>query len=454
MKDSRNFASRGLPLGKLNYIMAIFVLVISVLLLFATYRASGGYDVMRRTTENYIQWQQSAYKMQTASDYLTDQVRGFVVSGKREYLIAYFQEINVTRRREIALAELHGALGDTETYVLLESVMKKSEQLQERELYAIRLMISALGYDIKEFPELQNVELEPIDAALSHDRQAERAQSMVLDSVYVQKKSEIAAGIQDCFSEMIRETEAQQADAVSELSELLLTQRALIFTLIILVITIVLLTSLLVINPLVHGVSHIREEQPIPIVGAAEFRFLAKAYNLMFEANRQKTEALEYKANHDKLTSLYNRAGYDFLLKNVDLETSALLLIDVDKFKAVNDTYGHDMGDRVLKHIAEVLHESFRSGDYICRIGGDEFAAIMIRSGPQFMELIRGKVEHINERLLHPENDLPPISLSVGVAFGSAAHTTGSIVKDADLALYHVKENGRCGVSFYEQCQS
>ena len=130
--------------------------------------------------------------------------------------------------------------------------------------------------------------------------------------------------------------------------------------------------------------------------------------------------------------------------------TSALLLIDVDKFKNVNDTYGHDVGDKVLKHIASVLRESFRSNDHICRIGGDEFATIMVNAGPQFVELIRSKVERINERLIHPTtDDLPPISLSVGVAFGSEQNGTGNIVKDADLALYQVKEHGRCGIAFF-----
>ena len=108
--------------------------------------------------------------MQTASDFLTDQVRSFVVSGKREYLNEYFKEVNVTRRRETALAELRSALGGTEAYAKLESVMKKSSQLQDRELYAMRLMISALGYDVSQFPvDIQNIELEARDAALSRD---------------------------------------------------------------------------------------------------------------------------------------------------------------------------------------------------------------------------------------------------------------------------------------------
>ncbi len=451
MQGSGDPKSRGLSLGKLNYVMAFLALLLSLLLLFATYRTSGGYAVMRESTESYIKWQQSAYKMQIASDYLTDQVRSFVMTGKRVYVNNYFKEVNVTRRRETALAELRGGLGETEAYQNLKSVMLKSKALEEREHYAIRLMAAALGFDISTFPpEIQAVQLSEKDLTVSRDKQAERARSMVLDSVYVQIKSDISTGIQDCFSEMIKETEAKQSVAANDLQDLLSKQRWLIVSLISIVFIIVLMTSLLAINPLLQSVKHIRSEQSLPIMGASEFRFLAKTYNLMYEASRQKKEALAYEATHDKLTGLYNRSGYDFLLQNVDLDTSALLFIDVDKFKDVNDTYGHDTGDRVLSRIAQVLKESFRSGDYICRIGGDEFAAIMVRSGPQFKELIEGKVTRINDRLQHPDNDLPPVSVSVGVAFGEHTHTSGSIVKDADLALYKVKENGRCGCQFYE----
>lgn len=439
----------GLPLGKLNYIMAAIALLISAMLIYATYRASEGYERVNEATENYISWEQSASSIEDATDYLTEQARNFVMTGEKKYLQNYFLEVNVTRRREAALETLRGT-GSPESYAKLEDAMRQSQAQMSLEYYAMRLTISAYGYNPSDFPvELQSTTLLSKDAKLSRSEKQARAQQMVLDSAYLEKKAAIDEDLRSYLSGLESETREQQEQASGEMRTLLETQRLLVFALILVFVLVIMMNSFLIINPLMKGILHIRTEQPIPISGSYEFQYLARTYNLMFVANQKKANALAYEALHDKLTGLYNRVEYDELLKSTDMMTSALLLIDVDKFKNVNDTYGHDMGDCVLKNIATVLKESFRSGDFICRIGGDEFATIMVNSGPQFTELIRGKIEHINERLLHPEGDLPPISLSVGVAFGCEQHGTGSIVKDADLALYQVKERGRCDVAFF-----
>jgi len=117
----------------------------------------------------------------------------------------------------------------------------------------------------------------------------------------------------------------------------------------------------------------------------------------------------------------------------------------VDYFKTVNDTYGHDVGDRVLKRVADILKHSFRSVDIICRIGGDEFVVIMTRVDSSMRDLVIRKIEHANELLQNPEDDLPPVSLSVGAAFADRKNPKGDIFKDADTALYRVKAAGRCG---------
>ena len=443
---------RGLPLGRLNLVLAEVALVLSALLLVATFRTYGCYASIRGTAENYVKWQQSVYKMQLASDYLTEQARSFVVTGKREYLNSYFEEVNVTRRREAALAELRGTMGDSPAYGELEAVMELSEALSARELYAMRLAIQSLDYDVTEFPpEIQDVELEAHDLAASGSQQAERARDMMIGTVYVREKNGINRGIQECYARMSEHMTTVQAAASGALSGLLLSERLLIVSLIAIVLVVVVMTSFLIITPLLRCVSCIRLEQPIPESGSYELRFLARTYNQMFEASRRKKEKLAYDASHDKLTGLYNRAGYDFLLDDAELSDSALLLIDVDRFKQINDSCGHDVGDRVLANIARVLRDAFRSDDCVCRIGGDEFAVIMGRSGPQFADQIRDKIERVNDALLHPTNGLPPVSVSVGVAFGAGGRTTGSITKDADLALYRVKENGRCGCEFYGQ---
>ena len=130
---------------------------------------------------------------------------------------------------------------------------------------------------------------------------------------------------------------------------------------------------------------------------------------------------------------------------DLDMSHNALLLVDVDKFKSINDTYGHDVGDLVLKRVAEVLTYSFRATDLVFRLGGDEFVVIMNNVDSSMSLVVQRKIEQANVMLQKPTNDLPPTSLSVGVAFGDRKNPEGDIFKDADTALYRMKEKGRCG---------
>ena len=110
-----------------------------------------------------------------------------------------------------------------------------------------------------------------------------------------------------------------------------------LFLLIGIMLGIVILTSVLVFKPLRDCVDIIRREEEIPLSGAYEVRFLAKNYNLMYYTTKENQSKLNYDANHDNLTGLFNRRGYDFFLNNVDMETSSLLIIDLDNFKNIND---------------------------------------------------------------------------------------------------------------------
>ena len=442
--------NEGIPLGRLNYFMAVVIVVLSLLLIRATYRTSDGYERVNSATENYITWEQSASSIRDATDYLTEQARSFVMTGEKRYIENYFNEVNVQRRRELAMEELRGT-GSPESYAMLEDAIAQSQGQMSLEYYAMRLTISAYGYDLSDFPaEVRDTTILWRDVNLSREEKQERAKELVLDSGYLEKKAAIDEDLRDYLTVLEEETENRQRDAASEMRRLLDAQRLLIVSLIAIFVLLILMNSLLVIDPLMQGIGRIRAEQPIPVSGAYEFQFLARTYNLMFESHRKKTLELAYEASHDKLTGLYNRVGYENLLKSTDRKTSALLLIDADRFKEVNDTYGHDMGDRVLANVARVLRDSFRSVDHVCRIGGDEFATIMVHTGPQFTDLIRDKIEHVNERLQRPEEaGMPPISVSVGVAFGSDKRGADDVIKDADKALYQVKENGRCGVAFF-----
>jgi diguanylate cyclase (GGDEF)-like protein len=124
-------------------------------------------------------------------------------------------------------------------------------------------------------------------------------------------------------------------------------------------------------------------------------------------------------------------------------------MIDADKFKEINDTYGHDTGDAVLVKIAHTLRSAFRSEDYVCRLGGDEFVVFMLHMDESHAPLIENKVNRINEVLANTSDGIPKISISVGVSFGSQADHVNVMIKHADLALYQMKEAGRAGCTFY-----
>ena len=178
---------------------------------------------------------------------------------------------------------------------------------------------------------------------------------------------------------------------------------------------------------------------------------LAETYNRVYMENQETQKLIRHQAEHDALTGLLNRGSYEKLLRvhEADDRPFALILIDVDTFKSVNDTYGHAVGDAILKRVSDILTKAFRSIDYVCRIGGDEFAVIMVEMTSNLQYTILDKISAVNEELSREADGMPAVSLSVGVAFSDRENPGDDIFKDADKALYHVKENGRHGCHIY-----
>lgn len=110
---------------------------------------------------------------------------------------------------------------------------------------------------------------------------------------------------------------------------------------------------------------------------------------------------------------------------------------------------GHSVGDLILKRVVNLIQTQFRAEDYICRIGGDEFAIIMLFVDSSMRAQVLEKINAINKQLQEPTGSLPKASLSVGVAFGDRKNATEDMFKDADAALYEVKRTGRNGCAFY-----
>jgi diguanylate cyclase len=165
---------------------------------------------------------------------------------------------------------------------------------------------------------------------------------------------------------------------------------------------------------------------------------------------RQRLKEQYKKALIDPLTEINNRVAYDEHIikeyarwKRYDIPLT-LLIIDVDHFKHINDTYGHKAGDMALKYIAQVLKSNLRETDFICRYGGEEFAVFISDIAHEKIldvaEKLRIAIEECN---FHYQGTRVTITISCGIAFYNGDDTPETVFKRADNALYKAKENGR-----------
>jgi diguanylate cyclase (GGDEF)-like protein len=178
-------------------------------------------------------------------------------------------------------------------------------------------------------------------------------------------------------------------------------------------------------------------------------RILQQARRNLLERHRLNVDLDRYKqkSRRDGLTGLFNRATFDDLLQQnmlVSGKTGAsfsLIMIDVDDFKKINDTYGHVAGDTVLSGIGQLFQTILRRDDAACRYGGEEFAILMQYANPNQMvnaaEKIRSHVEKCRF------NQLPSISVSIGCGVYRPIETAENFIRRVDSALYEAKRTGK-----------
>ena len=296
------------------------------------------------------------------------------------------------------------------------------------------------------------MELTEEDLSLSPEEMEAKAQELVFGSAYQESKELIMKNISYFVDNIIDSTMQNQKQSASKLKSTMTQQRVLISVLFVENIFVFILIIVLVINPLKIYIENIEDKEKLNVAGSYEFKYLALTYNNIYELNTANEAMLNYRAEHDALTGIINRGAFERLkqfLKTKDTPI-ALMILDVDKFKQVNDRYGHEMGDTILKKVANLLEENFRATDHPARIGGDEFAVILTDATEEMKPVIEEKIMSINNTLMNPEKDMPKVSLSVGIAF-SANGFEDDLYRKADSALYVTKENGRCGYTFYEE---
>ncbi len=169
---------------------------------------------------------------------------------------------------------------------------------------------------------------------------------------------------------------------------------------------------------------------------------------LILELNK-KTMALEFMATTDKLTGLLNRYAFQKeAQKRISLakrynQKIAILFIDLDGFKHVNDTFGHDLGDRLLSLAAKRLVRGFRDEDIICRFGGDEFVVMCKVDRFDDTAQIAEKIIHILAEPYDIERNSLRINACIGIAYRQTNEDLNELIHEADLALYAAKRLGK-----------
>ena len=162
---------------------------------------------------------------------------------------------------------------------------------------------------------------------------------------------------------------------------------------------------------------------------------------------------LEYQASYDSLTGLLNRYSYDYEIKK-EISRSrrynrvmSLLLFDIDRFKEINDNYGHKQGDRVLSDLASLVKNSVRKTDSVFRVGGEEFAIIAPETGGNYASKMAEKIRRGVEK--HSFSGIRQVTISLGIAELVRNTTDTDLFRQADQALYQAKNGGRTCVKVF-----
>lgn len=252
------------------------------------------------------------------------------------------------------------------------------------------------------------------------------------------------------LGDMTRYVKSQQRE-LTQIQGMFVHQQICIGILVVLVVAAFFIIWVLVIQPIHMFETALDKDGELPVIGSAELKCLAESINTSKRNNAASRLVFQHEAEHDALTGLFNRGAFEKMkqILSGSLDPLAILLIDVDLFKHVNDNYGHEVGDAALKKVSAMLTEKFRSSDLVFRIGGDEFCIIMQKITPNEKNVIREKLDIINADLQKTDDKVPAkLSVSVGIAFSQLGFSE-DLFKKSDKALYYTKEHGRKGYTFY-----
>ncbi len=437
-------------------IMFINGLVVAVVLLF-----SFGVDVTNRLVHQrydqtvasqraLIACNNASKVFQQQSDELTLHVNNYVETDSTDALLAYFAIIdNQSREHEIEIAEKYDV--DCTT---LKQALALSDALAEWEIHAFALMAAARG-TIRTAPvQVQEYTLPLKERQLPDDEKKALAEQIVHGQEYYGYKNKIYEKLNDFETSVMERTEERLMVETESISSLLHVQNVFEIVEELVIICLALLLYRQVTVVLRKYIRSISRDEAITPGGTSELRYLAAVINQYVALQSQRQKELRTIAELDALTQIPNRRALEDFMRRMfqrgDMH-GALMLLDVDDFKRINDNYGHDLGDAALQNLVAQIHECIRADDFFARFGGDEFVIWMDGIHLGDVEAIKEKIQEVNHRTVLVANMTMRISVSAGVTFCRYGDAYKDALRRVDTALYEMKRTGKHGCAVYEE---
>lgn len=446
----RNTGKKGISTRTINLLYFMIVLVLSIVVL-------GTYDILQHKYTKAVTIQEAmvacndaARALQNESDELTLCANDYIDTLAMKPVLKYYGIIDGNMREsEIEKAKKY----NVDCSSLVEA-LKLSDDLAMRETHAFALIGAATGTLWKMPEQVKDYSLSEREDALSASEKIELARKMIHGKEYNESKRAIYKKIDDFEKVVISAAENDLITVTRGVKDYITILHCVagICNALSLIMAIVLYKKVTLV--LMGYIEAIVKNEYIRPCGTSELRYLANVFNDYIKLRNKERSELKEWANSDALTRISNRRAIEEFIKGKLADKSvggALIFLDIDDFKNINDTFGHSAGDGVLRCVAEKIGSSFRGSDFAGRFGGDEFIIWMNNVTFADAEFIKKRINGLMGTAKTGDVKID-YTLSAGITFKCDGDDYEKIVGRADRALYARKKSGKSGCSIYTEC--
>lgn len=444
----------------LSIIMWITILALAVAFFMSIFKVNLSLNNEKKVIDRQTEFISLGYSVAEASDYLTTEVRKYVVTFDKIHLDNYWNEVYVKKTRENVLERLKEIKAPSDELKLILESKENSDELISTETRAMKLVLSAQGVpEDKMYPDVAKFKLNKEDELLSANEKFVKARELIFDKSYDEAKKKIMDPIY-LFIKYTNERSGNEMNkALSDSKMVLSFLFPMAFFIFASIGLLLLLFDLLVGKPIRQyskSIKGLEDKNMLVPSSLIETNILAEAYNnvkLKSQYLEELTNKLDSLSKTDTLTGLYNRR---YMVERISEEIKkyknfnrysdvfSIIIADIDFFKKVNDNYGHNCGDMVLKQMGEILCSSIRYNDSAARWGGEEFLLLLPNTDSDGALLMAERIrKRIEEMKFHYEGIEFNITVTFGIAQFDGELSIDELIKAADNALYEGKNKGR-----------